>query len=156
MAPFRERLESARRACGTHAGDPRIVVSDIESRLGTRHTARTLTLLVRRFPRLRFVWLMGADNLLQVPEWQDWPQIFHAVPVAVFARGSYCLRALAAKAARRFARVRVAESACAGLARRRPPAWVFLHGRRSPLSATAIRARRGRLAGDAEGATTQG
>jgi nicotinate-nucleotide adenylyltransferase len=135
MAPFADRMAGAR-AVARH---PRIRVSDIEARLGTRHTAETLRRLTRRFPGHRFVWLMGADNLAQIDRWRSWQQIFHLVPVAVWARPTYCFRALAAKAARRFAGARRKENAGRLLPATDPPAWVFVHGRLNPLSATAIR-----------------
>ena len=138
MAPLAERLSAARRM----ARDPRIRVTDLEQRLGSRFTAESLKLLRRRFPETRFVWLMGADNLAQIAQWRDWQQIFHLVPIAVFARPSYCFKALAAKAARRFARYRLKEGAGRRLAMSEPPAWLFVHGRLNPISATEIRRRR--------------
>ena len=138
MAPFAERLAAARRM----ARNPRIRVTDLEQRLGSRFTAESLKLLLRRFPETRFVWLMGADNLAQIAQWRDWQQIFHLVPIAVFARPSYCFKALAAKAARRFARYRLKEGAGRRLATSEPPAWLFVHGRLNPISATEIRRRR--------------
>jgi len=138
MAPFAERLAAARRL----ARNPRIRVTDLEQRLGSRYTAESLKLLRRRFPETRFVWLMGADNLAQIAQWRDWQQIFHLVPIAVFARPSYCFKALAAKAARRFARYRLTEGAGRRLATSEPPAWLFVHGRLNPISATEIRRRR--------------
>ena len=138
MAPFAERLAAARRL----ARNPRIRVTDLEQRLGSRYTAESLKLLRRRFPETRFVWLMGADNLAQIAQWRDWQQIFHLVPIAVFARPSYCFKALAAKAARRFSRYRLTEGAGRRLATSEPPAWLFVHGRLNPISATEIRRRR--------------
>ena len=138
MAPFAERLAAARRL----ARNPRIRVTDLEQRLGSRYTAESLKLLRRRFPETRFVWLMGADNLAQIAQWRDWQQIFHLVPIAVFARPSYCFKALGAKAARRFARYRLKEGAGRRLATSEPPAWLFVHGRLNPISATEIRRRR--------------
>jgi len=135
MAPFDARLAEAR-AVATH---PRIRVTDIERRLGTRYTADTLRALRRHYPRLAFVWLMGADNLIQVPRWEKWTDIFATVPVAILDRPSYSLRALAGKAAIRYKRCRLSEGAAMGLAKRRPPAWVFLHGKLHPASATQIR-----------------
>lgn len=135
MAPLAERMAGAR-AMARH---PRIRVSDIEARLGTRYTAQTLARLRRRFPAERFVWLMGADNLAQIQRWKAWTRIFHTVPVAVLARPTYSLRALAHKAAQRFAKARLPERTARTLAGRAPPAWIFLHGRLNPLSATAIR-----------------
>lgn len=147
MAPIGRRLADARRA----ARHPRIRVTDIEQHLGTRFTADTLVRLVRAFPRTRFVWLMGADNLSQIARWERWQQIFHAVAIAVFNRPTYCFRALSGMAARRFARRRLAASAAGLLARKTPPAWVFLFTRLNPISATAIRAgRRGKRQGRTE------
>lgn len=138
MAELAERLEYARRV----ARHPRIRVTDIECRLRTRYTADTLPALKRRFPNLRFVWLMGADNLVQIPHWDRWPQIFNTVPVAVFDRPSYSIRALSGPAAHRFQAARRSERAGRSLADQAAPAWVFFHIRRHPASATAIRAGR--------------
>jgi len=139
MASMEERLRSAR----TLARDPHIRVTSMEQDLRTRYTADTLAALRSRFPRTRFVWLIGADNLSDISRWERWTEIFHGMPVAVLARPSYSLKALAAKAARRFGRFRLPERAARSLAERRPPAWVFVVGRLSPLSATAIRWARG-------------
>jgi nicotinate-nucleotide adenylyltransferase len=143
MAPFGERLAEARLV----ALHPRIRVSDIEARLGTRYTADTLASLQRRFPRVGFVWLMGADNLLQISRWERWRNIFDSVPIAVFARPSYSLRSLSGQAARRYARRRLPLSQARSLPETAPPAWVFIPMRLDPRSATDIRSRRGRVGG---------
>ena len=142
MAPFAERLASARAMAQGRGGDSRIKVSDLEARLGTTYTAETLSLIVQRFPHHHFVWLMGADNLAQISHWKDWQQIFHRLPIAVFARPTYSLSALAAKAARRFAPYRLREGAGRKLDMAKPPAWLFVHARLNPISATEIRKRR--------------
>ncbi|MGE0155028.1 MAG: nicotinate-nucleotide adenylyltransferase [Reyranellaceae bacterium] len=136
MAPLDERLAQARRT----ARHRRIKVTDIETRLGTRYTADTIAALRRHFPRLDFVWLMGADNLAQIARWDRWQSIFEAVPIAVFDRPAYSLSALNAKAAQRFSLSRVAADEAAGLASRQPPAWSFIRCRLHPASATQIRA----------------
>lgn len=137
MAPFAERLASA----SAMARHPRIRISDIESRLHTRYTADTLHALRARFPQTRFVWLMGADNLAQIPRWERWTEIFQSVPIAVFDRATYSYRALAGKAAQRFAKQRIEGRNAATLADHKAPAWVYFHARRHPASATSIRAR---------------
>ncbi len=139
MAPFAERL---RRAAAVAAADRRIRASDIEARLGTRYTADTLQALRRRFPQHRFVWLMGGDNLAQLPHWQRWQDIFRTVPIAVFDRPDTALTALAGKAAQRFAGARLPVRAARLLAAAPPPAWIFFHTKLDPRSATAIRAER--------------
>jgi len=137
--PLLWRIESARAMAGRHPG---LRVTGLEARLGTRYTADTLAGLIRRFPRIRFVWLMGGDNLLQIDRWARWTEIFRSVPVAILARGPYSQRTLAAKAARRFASFRFAAAAARGLAEARPPAWTYLPIRRHPASSTAVRAGR--------------
>ncbi|MEX2296315.1 MAG: nicotinate-nucleotide adenylyltransferase [Dongiaceae bacterium] len=137
MAPFKERLALARAA----ARHPKIEVTDIERRLGSRYTAETLPALVERYPEHRFVWLMGADNLIQIDRWQDWQRIFNTLPVAVFSRPSYSMRALAGKAARRFAKARLPGPRARELAETEPPSWVFIHGPANRQSASEIRAR---------------
>ena len=138
MAPLAERLQ---RAKAESKVEPRITVTALETLLGTRYTADTLRQIKRRFPAVRFVWLMGADNLGQMSRWESWQEIFHLHPVATLARPGYSASASSAKAARRFARFRVKESAARGLAALAPPAWVFLHCKLSALSATRIRAK---------------
>jgi nicotinate-nucleotide adenylyltransferase len=140
MAPFAVRMDSARRV----AAHPRIKVTDLETRLGTRFTIHTITALRHRFPATRFVWLMGADNLRQISHWESWTRIFALVPIAVFARPAYSLRALGGLAAHRFARNRIGPAEARHLAEMTPPAWVFFATRLDPLSATAIRERRRR------------
>ena len=139
MASLAERLRGAVAVARRH---PRIRVSAIEARLGTRYTVDTLAALRRHFPATRFVWLMGADNLSQLVRWRQWSRIFHLVAIAVFARGSYVMKALAGKAARRFRRFRVSSGRARGLASKPLPAWAFLPTPLNTASATAIRRKR--------------
>ncbi len=136
LPPLNTRLEAAR-ALARH---PRIAVSDIEARVGTRFTIDTLRSLRRRCPHVRFVWIMGADGLAEFHRWRAWRGIFALMPIAVVDRASVGLRALASPAAKAFARARLPERAATRLAGREPPVWVFLHGLKSPVSSTAIRA----------------
>lgn len=135
MAPFEKRFEAARRL----ARHPRIKVLDLETRLGTRYTIDTLKALQRVFPRTRFVFLIGADILAQIRHWKRWTQIFSRLPIAVFARPTYCLKGLAELAAQRYAHRRVGPEAARRLADLDPPAWAFLSIRLDARSATEIR-----------------
>ncbi len=137
MAPFRLRLAGAKRLSSSSR---RIRASDIEAHLGSRYTADTLKALCRRFPRLSFTWLMGADNLAQIARWQRWKDIFRLVPIAVFDRPLYARRALGSPAARRFARHRLKGRTARHLAEADAPAWAFFHMRLDLRSATRIRA----------------
>lgn len=149
MAGFAERLASARQQS---AGHPRLIASDLEQRLGTRYTVDTMTWLRRR-GRADFVWLIGADNLAQLPQWHRWLRLLALVPIAVFDREPYSYRALAGRVARRFAGRRYPERLGACLPGVKLPAWVYLRLRRYPVSSTAIRQERatGRSGGAKEG-----
>ncbi len=136
MAAAGARLASARRI----ADGRRIVATDIEGRLGVRYTVDTLRALRRRFPCVAFVWLMGADNLVQLPRWRRWEDIFRQVVFAVLPRPTYNHRALASHAAHRLARRRVPVHAASVLAGLSAPRWVFLPVAQNAASATAIRA----------------
>jgi nicotinate-nucleotide adenylyltransferase len=138
MAPLGERLAGALAL----ARDRRIRPTAIEASLGTRYTVDTLAALRRRFPLVRFVWLMGADNLAQLPRWRRWDRLMRLAPVAVFGRPTYSLRAMSGTAARRFGTRRISVEQARDLAGMVPPAWTFFHLRHEPTSATAIRAAR--------------
>lgn len=132
-----ERRLAAARAIMRH---PRVRVTDLERRLGTRYTAETLAALRRSYPGVRFVWLMGSDNLSGFHRWERWEEILGSVPVGVLARPGEQLRAGLSPAARRFARWRVPQSEARGLALRDPPAWCLVSGPMLDLSSTGLRA----------------
>ena len=119
--------------------DPRMVITGIEAAIGTRYTEETIRFLRRRYPQANFVWLMGADNLASFHRWKNWRDIAANVPFAVIDRPGSTLKAVASPAARMLARARLEESDAQLLARRDAPAWIFLHGKRSSASSTAIR-----------------
>lgn len=134
MAPFSERMASA----AGIADGRRIVATGIEAALHTRYTVDTMRLLAVRFPLVRFVWIMGADILEQLPRWRRWTDITRDLPFAVLPRPSYTHRALAGLAAHRLRATRRPVSQAA-LLPNQPPGWVFLPERQNTMSATAIR-----------------
>jgi nicotinate-nucleotide adenylyltransferase len=135
MAPLADRLASARAICDGR----RVVASAIEAALGTRFTVDTLRELRRRFPRIQFVWLMGADNLTQLPRWRRWRTIVGLMPFAVLPRPNYNHRALASRAALRLRPHRRAAREAGILAATTPPRWTYLSARQHHASATEIR-----------------
>jgi nicotinate-nucleotide adenylyltransferase len=136
-APMAERLAHARGLLR----DPRVVVTDLEERLGTRFTADTIARLRAIYPGVTFVWLMGADNLAQFHRWDRWRDIMAMVPVGVLARPGSGLRARLSVAAQVFAGNRVGRGE--NLAGRKSPAWVFVNLPMNDASSSEIRARGG-------------
>ena len=136
-APLAMRLAQAR-GIMRH---PRVTVTDVEAKLGTRFTAQTLRALARRYPGVHFVWLMGADNLAQFHRWQDWRWIMTHVPIGVIARPGDRLSSRFSPAARIFRAARVPSAASASLGRRSAPAWCFINMPLNDASSTALRAR---------------
>jgi nicotinate-nucleotide adenylyltransferase len=136
-APLARRIAAAR-AIMRH---PRVTVTGIEATLGTRYTARTLERLTALYPGVRFVWLMGADNLATFHRWEDWRGILTRVPVGVIARPGYGLAARNSPAARAFAAARLPAHAAHRLGLATPPAWAIVDVPLVPVSSSAIRAR---------------
>jgi nicotinate-nucleotide adenylyltransferase len=140
LAPLAERIAAAKKL----ASNPRIIVTGVEAQMRSRYTYDTVRTLLARCPGVHFVWIMGADNLRSFHRWQKWRGIANLLPIAVVDRVGPSLYATAGPAAQALARFRIPETAAKSLPRRKPPAWVFLHGLKSPLSSTALRALRQR------------
>lgn len=139
-APLEVRMASARAAA--RPGGPAMIVSDIESRIGTAWTVDTIRALRARHPGVRFVWLMGSDNLAGFHRWRGWTDIMRSIPVAVVARPGNLLDSRTAPAARRFAGFRVAAEQARLLPALEAPAWTYLTAPLNHRSSTAIRAGR--------------
>ncbi|HZL29729.1 MAG TPA: nicotinate-nucleotide adenylyltransferase [Pseudolabrys sp.] len=140
LAPLGERIAAARAL--TH--HPRIDVTGLEAVINTRYSFDTIEWLLARCPRVHFVWIMGADNLRHFHRWQKWRGIAETIPMVVVDRPGPSLYASNSTAGQALARFRIPESAAASLPARRAPAWTFLHGLKSSLSSTALRALRGK------------
>ena len=149
--PLKSRRPSDRRArlaaMGAQVRHPAMEVTDIDAAIGTRYTIDTIRFLRKRCPGVLFVWVMGADSLRGFDQWRYWREIARRIPIAVIDRPGYTLAALSSRMARTFAASRLPAESARGLARRTAPAWVFLFGRRSSLSSTALRNKSVRRAG---------
>ncbi len=138
MMPYAMRIRGARKLALPHT---KIVVTDIEKRLGTRYTIDTLRALKRRAPMKKFVWLMGEDNFKTISLWKSWQQIFLELPVAVFRRSEYSDSNVRGDAHAVFAKEQLPLALAEDLAEANTPAWVLLDNTVNPLSATQIRQR---------------
>ena len=135
LAPLAARIGAARAV----AHHPRIAVTGVEALIGTRYTVDTVAFLKRRCPGVHFVWIMGADNLRQLPRWRRWRELVDLVPIAVVDRPGSTWRALGGPAATVLSRRRVPEHGAKGLPSAPAPAFVYLHGPLSQASSTALR-----------------
>jgi nicotinate-nucleotide adenylyltransferase len=136
LPPVEERVAAAQRL----ANHPRIDATGFEAVVGLKYSCDTLTYLLKECPGVRFVWIMGADNLKGFHRWKNWRAIFGMIPIAVVDRGGISLQATSGPAAIHFARARIPENQAMTLADREPPAWVYLHGIKSTMSSTGLRA----------------
>ncbi len=135
LPPLAERIAFARKL----ADHGRIHITGVEAGLRTRYTADTLRALKRRCPGVRFVWIMGSDNLASFHRWNEWRTIARMMPIAVIDRPGSTHRSVSSPAGNWLARWRLPENQGGALAVRTPPAWIFLHGKRSDLSSTQLR-----------------
>ena len=135
LAELQARLAAAR----SLVSDPRVAVTDIEAQIGARFTHDTLAWLSAHARGAKFVWIMGADNLRQFDQWRNWREIADLVPIVVVDRPGSTLKALSSRAAVALSSWRTPEREARRLADMHPPAFLFLHGRRSALSSTLLR-----------------
>ncbi len=135
-APMADRMARARQVIS----DPRVRVTDLESRMGTRYTYETLLTLVGLYPGVRFVWLMGADNLATFHQWENWREIMSMVPVGVMARPGQRISARMSVAARYYRAERLKAREAALLGHCEAPAWAFVNVPMNSSSSTHIRA----------------
>lgn len=140
LASLQARIDAARGL----TRDPRVVVTGLEAEIGARYTADTIDYLRARCAGVRFVWIMGADNLLQFHRWRNWDGIMQSIPVAIVDRPGSTVRAASARAFQRFSYAQIEEQDARLLANAEPPAFVYLHGPRDPSSSTELRRRAGR------------
>ena len=130
-----KRLE----ACSRIANYKKIYISDIELGMKTPFSSDIICALYHRYPGARFVWLMGADNLISFHRWQNWSWIMENIPIGVLPRPGKQIRAGLSLAARRYQRYRLKTHEAKFLSRRRAPAWLLLTGSMIDISSTNIR-----------------
>jgi nicotinate-nucleotide adenylyltransferase len=119
--------------------DPRVKVTGFEAELGVRYSYQTVDYLLRACPGVKFVWVMGADNLENFFRWRRWRDIARKMPILVIDRPGSTHRAVYGLAAGWFGRRRLPEHLAQNLPGRKPPALIVLHGPRSSLSSTQLR-----------------
>ncbi|MBB3395911.1 nicotinate-nucleotide adenylyltransferase [Rhizobium sp. BK538] len=141
LLPLAERIALSERL----ARHPLVKVTAFEHDFATSFTANTLARVKARNPHVHFIWIMGADSLKTFHQWQHWQDIVNTFPIAVIDRPGSTLSLLSSKMARTFDFARIDEDDSRALWKRRAPAWTFIHGPRSGLSSTAIRATNGAL-----------
>jgi len=136
-ADLSRRLDACETLINRRVG---IVATNLEARLGTKYTSETLRSMQRHYPNVRFVWLMGADNLVEFHRWNQWVEIFCTLPIAVFARPGHQVKAGLSIAAARFAKSRLDPRRATALPYRHAPCWTLLSHPMRAQSSTKIRA----------------
>jgi nicotinate-nucleotide adenylyltransferase len=134
-------LEKRMAACHALVEHPRIKVTDLECKLGTRYTAETLDRLMALYTGVRFVWLMGADNMVSFHKWDRWNDIMKMLPVGVLARPKEQILAGGSPAALRYARYRLPAGSSTILPFKKAPCWSLLNGPMMDISSSEIRNR---------------
>ena len=138
LPPLEHRVRAAR----AFVTDPRVRVTGFEAARGFSYSWQTIDFLTTTMPDRRFVWIMGADSLADFHRWQRWRDMAAKIPIAVYVRPGAARRALASRAAATLDYAQLDETDAALLARCQAPAWIYLQGRQSTLSSSAIRASR--------------
>ncbi len=137
MAEHKRRTESLQEIVGDH---PKITVTDIEKKIGTRYSVDTIKALQTAMPQTLFVWIMGADNLATFHRWHKWREITQMLPIAIFDRPGYSVGGLNSRFARQYGQNQVPYRQ---LLSNHAPAWAFVPIPRHSGSATNIRRLKG-------------
>lgn len=141
LVPLGERMQDAARL----ASHPRMYVTGLEARLNIRYTADLADRLRLRVPDVRFVWIMGSDNLANFHRWERWRDIADNLPMLIINRPGSLTAQLGSPAATALSAYRIGMAAVSGLAARHPPAWSYLVCPRTDVSSTVIRERGGKM-----------
>ncbi len=118
---------------------PNMEISSAELDLGSHYTIDLIRGLQTRHPQIRFVFLMGADNFLQLPQWKDWQEILARIPIAVIARPGAPIKARLGQAARQYSQYRIAENQAHILQFLPAPCWTYLTLPLNSASSSALR-----------------
>ena len=116
----------------------KIIVSDIEKNLPTNYTADTIKILKETYPKIKFVWLMGADNMVEVHRWYNWHNIFQDVFVAVFDRAEFKNAVIASEASQCYSQLDISMEDFKKYSLE-PGAWYFFQIQKSSMSSTNLR-----------------
>ena len=135
LLPLHERM----RLSAELVDDPRIKITGFEQTIKSYTSITTLSYLLAHHRNIRFVWVMGADSLATFHQWQEWKKIVNTIPIAIIDRPSASMSALFSPMAETFRKFRVKEYDVAALPYKKPPAWGYIHGRRSYASSTGLR-----------------
>lgn len=136
LLPFNIRVSKAIDLCAPHR---KIQVTDLEETFHTTYSFKTVDCLLSCFPNVKFVWIIGADNLLSFHRWKQSEQIFARIPIAVLARNYSIHKATRSKTAIKYRKSRISSGQCVNLLLRPPPIWTFCSWKEQHISGTEIR-----------------
>ena len=118
---------------------PSVVITDLERKFKTKYTFQTLIKLKKLYPSTKFVWLMGADNLINFHHWKNWDWIMKNIPVGVLARPEEQIKAGLSRTAIKFGNYRLPKEKSIILSNYIPPVWTLSTGPMRNISSTEIR-----------------
>ena len=118
---------------------PSVVITDLERKFKTKYTFQTLIKLKKLYPSTKFVWLMGADNLINLHHWKNWDWIMKNIPIGVMARPRDQIKAGLSPAAIRFSKYRLPREKSLLLPYLSPPVWTLVTGSMKNISSTKLR-----------------
>ncbi|MBC6445086.1 MAG: nicotinic acid mononucleotide adenylyltransferase [Alphaproteobacteria bacterium GM202ARS2] len=135
----RDYASRLRQAKNVASAFPMIRISSLEAHIKSRSTYALITALQSRRPRQRYILIVGADVLAELPRWHRWQDVVQKIPLAIFDRQPYTYKALLGQFAQRYRRYRTS-SMCSHLVSVAPPAWIFFNAfPRSHLSSSELR-----------------
>ena len=135
---YEERVNN----CHNITKDYSIFVKEIEKKINSKHSHYTIEYLKHHFSNIKFYWLMGADNLVNFHQWQNWKRFFNQISIVIFKRHGYNNAALKSIASKTFANYQIKSNQLNQKHFISLPSWAFVQNKEIRISSTEIRKQR--------------
>ena len=124
-----------------------IKIKEIEKKIEADYSFKTISFILNHYNNIKFFWLMGADNLINFHNWQEWKKIFNNMSIVIFKRHGYNTQALKSIAARHFKNSKKIKSNISFLDFDELPSWAIFENKEIKISSSEIRNQREKLRG---------
>ena len=140
-ASYEERVKNCKSISKNHP----IKIKEIEKKIKSKYSYQTIKYLNQNYNNINFMWLMGADNLINFHKWQNANKIFKEIPIVVFRRYGYNEKALKSYTSNLYKNFKLDSKNINIEKFNNLPAWTIIKNKEIKISSTEIRKQREQL-----------
>ena len=137
-ASYEERVNNCHNIIKSHP----IFLKETEKKINSKDSYYTIKYLQHHYSNIKFYWLMGADNLVNIHQWKSWKQFFNQISIVIFRRHGYNKAALKSVASKTFSNSQIITNQLNQIQFTTLPSWAFIQNRELKISSTEIRKQR--------------